>query len=185
MYNIRMAPTPGWQEIPEHTMTLRGPGRDTSVVLVADEFIPNTVIGFDVPVSIAEDRLHEPIRWRGRCGMYDSLGEFRTQLSDLRNGQPVQARLWLEGFELVIYHHRRGVRSGLCVAGTASSPGDCDAWFGPAREKDIGDRLLLDEPIAYCLRFAFMTSLVDPPYIDNFLSDMDALLSYLNESTPS
>jgi hypothetical protein len=45
--------------------------------------------------------------------------------------------------------------------------------------------VLLDGPIAYCLRFAFKTSLVDPPYIDNFLHDVDALLSYLNELTPS
>jgi hypothetical protein len=116
--------------------------------------------------------------------MYSSLGEFRAQLSDLRAGHPVQARLSLDGVGLVVYHHRRGVRSGLCVSGEVWSPSGRDAWLGPARQKDVGDQLLLYHPISYCLQFAFKTSLVDPPYIDNFLHDVDALLSYLNELTP-
>jgi hypothetical protein len=185
MYNAAMTRTYDWQEMPEHKMTLLGFGGDASVVLVADSIIPDAVIGFDVSLSIADELLLEPIKWRGRCGMYSSLGKFRTELSHLRNGQPVQARLSLEKFELVIYHHRRGVRTGLCVSGTASSPGESDAWFGPTREQEIGDRLLLDEPTTYCLRFAFKTSLVDPPYIDNFLRDIDALLSYLDGLSPS
>lgn len=186
VYNAAMTRTYEWQEIPEHTLTLRGFGLgDTSIVLVADSIIPDAVIGFDVSISIGEDNLVEPIKWHGRCGLYDSLGKFRTDLSDLRNGKPVQARLSLEGFEFAIYDHRCGVRMGTCVSGTASHPCDGDVWLGPAQDKEIGDRVLLDGPIAYCLRFAFMTSLVDPPHIDNFLSDIDALLSYLNELTPS
>lgn len=186
VYNAAMTRTYEWQDIPEHTLTLRGLGwGDTSIVLVTDSIIPDTVIGFDVSVSIGEDSLVEPIKWHGRCGLYYSLGKFRTELSDLRNGKPVQARLSFEKLELVIYQHRCGVRSGLCVSGTASHPCDKDAWLAPAQDKEIEDRVLLDGSIAYCLRFAFMTSLVDPPYIDNFLHDVDALLSYLNELTPS
>jgi hypothetical protein len=177
-----MESSPGWnwQEITPHTMTLRGLDSGASIILVADSILPGAAaIGLDISISIPEGKLLEPIQFRRRCGMYSSFHAFRMQLAALRDGQNTQPHLSLVGLDVVLYQHRLGIRTGLCVEGTASSIDDQRAQPWPEREHEIGDRLLLDGPTAYCLRFAFKTSLVDPPYIDSFAHEIGELLSHI------
>ncbi|HVX14001.1 MAG TPA: hypothetical protein VHC22_22645 [Pirellulales bacterium] len=166
-----------WRQIPRQTLTLRGLAPDTALVFVADRIIPRQNIGFDVSISLAAEVRLE----RHHCDVYspDVLADFYRQLNDLRQGRSARPTLSLTGLELTIYEHRRKIKTGTIAEVLASS---CGGKSWPWPERGIGDRLLVDDPTAHCLRFAFKTSLVDPPHVDSFLQDIDRLLTSLRDA---
>lgn len=181
-----------WQEIEEHTLTLRGVAGTSSVTFVARHVLSRPdmmhtpdAIDFDTTLCIHQWEPSEPIRVRRGHAMYASLWAARDELESLRSGAAVEVQLDLVGLELRLYQHSRGARSGLCVEGISSSVIDARWWPWCKRGRAIGDWLLDDNDFAYCLRFAFLTTLIHPPYVDDFIRDINALLAYLEGLGPA
>jgi len=176
-----------WHDIEEHTLTLRGietePGVAPSITFAAkivlapaDSIHDPLAIGFDTTIRIPHRHATGPLIHTGCHGMYSSLSKRRMDFQSLRDGNTPEARISMEGFELRVFQHKQGSRSGLCVDGVVSSVRNIDQFPWPKR---IGDWILADNSSAYAFQFAFRTSLVDPPHVDNFIRDMDKLLAHL------
>lgn len=74
--------------------------------------------------------------------------------------------------------HRSGVRDLLVVQGYCSSIDNIQLPPWPNRQQ-IGDLVLLDSAVAGCIQFAFRSSIVDPPYLDNAITGLDAIIQFL------
>lgn len=107
---------------------------------------------------------------------YNGLRPFRDGLSDIRSGAVRSVTMAEGGFSMTVGFHLVGLREGLVVQGRYSSVTDSSEPTWPSRVRDV---VLLDSSSAACVYFAFPTSLVDPPHIDNAIRQLDEILDAL------
>ena len=192
MTSANFDPTFGWHDIADHTLTLRGIGPQGATVVPSITFVARSVlsgvgsihdptaIALATTVTIPNDYSDVPIRHCQSHGFYGSLIEQRTALAALRNGTASEARFLCEGLELHLYPLNHGTGSTFCVEGVTSTIFESEFWPWPKHAREVGsrgERNFSD----YCLRFAFVTSQIDPPYLDSFIHDIDLLLTHLQE----
>ncbi len=175
-----MSTNPDWLDIPRFEFEIRG--TDGSCVQFASETVldkcvsSSGVVSFDATLTLQTP--HSTFQHSFQFADYNGLRPFRDAMSAVRNGTGDTASMAGAGFSLAIGTHQAGVREGLLVEGYCSSIHDLAKSPWPAR-KPIGDLVLLERQSIGCVRFAFLSSLVDPPYVDNAIADIDAIIHYL------
>lgn len=175
----------GWKEIAEHTLTLRGDGElklvTDSVLATSQTMHEPSAIGFNVAITAGSCHFIETQQYRSCHGFYGRLEDRRAALARFRAGNVGQVWIDMLGFRFGVYQ----LESGATVVEGFVSNLIRNKWYPwPKREGEITDAILDHEPFVTCYRFAFRTSLVDPPYVDNFIHDIDALIAHLQLYTP-
>lgn len=181
--------TAEWVDIVEHVLVLRGidsSGSAPVIKFVADSVLRGTdrtngwsAIGFDVEVSLPNGS--HPILHRRRHGMYQSPVTFRDELVGLRNGTVLKATLSLTDLEMTIYRTKQRMNQQICVEGIVSSDVEARCFPWPRGKLGTRDWHTSSDLPAHWLRFAFLTSLIDPPHLDSFRQGFDGLLTYLDD----
>jgi hypothetical protein len=183
-----------WHETGEHEFRLLGHGRTPlrpdaaarltltaiSVLATPDSMYAPRAVCFTASVFLPTSRSHAGLNHSQCVGCYGSLWNFRDQLVSLRQGQARSASLdGAEGFELELIEHDR---LGLCVSGCFFDP----IYMRNSRPTvaiELTDMMaaidIIESSNAHSLSFAFTTSLVDPPWLDHFICQLNEFLSFL------
>lgn len=178
----KMSSQPDWIDVPPLEFTLRGM-HGASVHFVAEAVLARRVartgvIAFAATLTVptAASTFQSSFHFAD----YNGLRPLRDGLLALRNGTGESVSLQVEGFSLTVGLHATGVRRGLLVQGYCSSLHDPEIAPWPAGPA-IGDIVLRESHPAACTRFAFPSSLVDPPYVDLAIEEINAILCYLEQ----
>jgi hypothetical protein len=175
----------GWKEIAEHWLTLRGDGEITlvtnSVLATSDTMHEPSAIGFNVTINAGSCDSIETRQYRSCHGFYGRLEDRRAALARFRAGSIDQVWMDMLGFRFGIYQLGSGT---TVVEGFVSNLVPIEWYPWPMREGEITDAMLDHGPFMTCYRFAFRTSLVDPPHVDEFIHDFDELIAHLQMYAP-
>ena len=173
-----------WHEIEPHQIHIRGV--DSSLVtLVAKSLLATKetrsdpmAIAFTGTIAISHQG---SLNIDFTSGFYGDLATFRSELFAIRNGELRQAGLNMEHFCLTLYPHQCGARSGIVVEGKYSSDLQLYANPRPKHQHGVSDLVLKEhEGICYNIHFAFRTSQIDPPHLDNTIKEIDQLCAYID-----
>jgi len=177
-------PTFGWHEIADHTLVLRGLDGVASLKLDTDHVLgrPDSIhtpsaIAFDAEITLPRVNRGDTIVFQHAFGCYGAITGFAYELTEVRHGRQTTAELHgAEGFQLTIID---SPKAGLCVYGSITNP--LYATFSPFPEVSQIPTALdpVDQTAVHDIRFAFLSSLVEPPLLDNFISDINQLTSHL------
>ena len=174
----------GWSKIEPARMVLNShPGRSSygfdetcKIVLVADSLLggERNIFGLDGTFECSAGTITNG----NEC--FDSrLFTFRDDLCDLICGKTTEAYFDFSGFPLRIFIDQ-GLRDIVCVEGSCNVPLE---FFGLKRKwpKQVGRGLRDNDLRWYCqTRFAFVTSIIDPPLLENFIEDINNFERYLS-----
>ena len=175
-----MSTNPDWLDIPRLEFEIRGIDGSSihfaSKAVLSKRVVLTGVVSFEATLRLLTP--YSTVQHSFQFADYNGLRPFRNALSAIRDGTGNTASMAGKGFSLTIGLHESGVREGLLVEGYCSSLHDLDYSPWPA-SKPIGDLVLLDSRSVACIRFAFLSALVDPPYVDNAIAGIDAIIQFL------
>lgn len=138
-----------------------------------------SAIHFEVSLTVPTS--HATFSHQGHLSDYGKLAPFRAGLAAVRSGQETLTSLTGGGFSVAIEVVSHGVRDGLQVSGYCSSI--MADRYAPWPDADVLPKIILTHSeTAACFNFAFQSELVDPPFIDNAISQIDELTQYLEAS---
>lgn len=175
----------GWQVIDRHELLLRGHNGFVkfiadSVLAASDKLASPDAIGLTVQVHIERTDSSPAVEIVTNTAFYGSLSSLAGNIRALQLEACAEVEISCAGLRLRIYQHQINSRAAVCVSGDVSSIIEMNDFPWP--QYDIGDKVLLEREAAFNLRFAFQTSLIDPPHVAKFLEDIDQLLEYLRAS---
>ena len=172
----------GWQAIEPHEIVLEG--FDGAVKLTVGSLLATSstlarpdALGMTTTVRIERPNSNPSIDISTNHAYYGSLTSLSDFVLAFRLGRASDFTLAAVGFRLRLYEHHFGTRSGTCVTGDVSDILEIENFPWPAQ--DIGNRLLLEREASFHLRFAFETSVVDPPFVTRFADNIDQLVQYV------
>ncbi len=134
-------------------------------------------LGFQTRVCVENRPDSRPIEISCVHGFYGSLNEVIDEFQALRSGTATSASLSMIGLEIRVFEHARGPESGLCVTADVSSVSYAQHFPWPT---DIGDWLVQERQTSFHFRCAFLSHLVDPPFVDQFLAGIYQLQESIN-----
>lgn len=108
---------------------------------------------------------------------YGSLESLRDSVLAFSLGRTSVITITAVGLRLRLYEHHLGARYGTCVTGDVSDILEIENF--PWKVEDIGNRLLLQRESSLHLRFAFRTSVVDPPFVTRIADNINQLVRYV------
>jgi hypothetical protein len=174
---------PDWVDIPPAEFTIRG-NDGSSVRLVTDTLLvepPGRVVAMAFKAHLT---LHAPcfeVEQSLTFGHYGEFVGFRDELVSVRNGAEGVATFDAGNFVLTIGRHGKGVHEGMLVQGACSSVKSAEYSPWPNR-RPIGDLIVTNPETHVCMQFAFLTSQVDPPYLDNAIQELNAIIRQITEA---
>lgn len=177
-----MSTNPDWLDIPRFVVEICGIDGSsihfTSKTVLAEHIVSTGVVSFDATLTLRTP--NSTFQHSFQVADYRGLRPFRDGLSSIRERIDGTASIGGVGSLLTIGLHKTGVREGLLVEGHYSSIRDAKYSHSPwPVRKPIGDLVLLEGESVGCIRFAFLSSLVDPPFVDNAIAGVDAIIQYL------
>ena len=177
-------PTFGWHEIADHEVVLRGVDPFASLtlrtnhVLACQETIGSPrAVAFTAEISLPNHNA-PPNTYSYHFGFYGGSLHFRDAVARLRKGLYASVQIeGAEGFELELFEDSR---IGGCVCGSYFSPLYPPFMQSFPKPTPLAHMFrVTDTTAAHSLQFGFRTSFVDPPYLDEFIHGLDALLEHL------
>lgn len=175
-----MSTDPDWLDTPRLEFEIRGIDGSSihfaSESVLAKRVVLTGVVAFDATLVVQTP--NSTFRHSFRFADYSGLRPFRNSLAAIRKGSGNSASTAGDGFSLTVGSHQLGIREGLLVEGYCSSIADLAQSPWPVREP-IGDLVLLDYESFGCIRFAFLSAIVDPPYLDDAIAGMDSIIQFL------
>lgn len=175
-----MSTNPDWLDIPRLEFEIRGIDGSSicfaSETVLAKRVVLTGVVSFDAILTLRTPC--STFQHSFQFADYSGLRPFRDGLSAIRNGTGHTASMTGTGFSLTVGLQESGAREGLLVEGYCSSINDLQYSPWPSR-KPIGDLVLLDSESVGCIRFAFLSALVDPPYVEDAIAGLDAIIQFL------
>ena len=177
-----MSTNPDWFDIPRLEFEIRGIDGSSihfaSDTVLAKRVVLTGVVSFDATLSLRTP--YSTFQHSFQFADYNGLRPFRDGLSAIRNETGDTASMAGDGFSLTVGLQESGVREGLLVQGYCSSIHDLEYSPWPSR-KPIGDFVLLDSESVGCLRFAFLSAIVGPPYVSNAIAGIDVIIQFLED----
>lgn len=174
---------PNWIEIPPAEFTIRG-NDGSSVRLVTDALLiepPGTIVAMSFDAQLT---LHAPcfdVEQSLTFGHYGEFVGFRDELISVRNGAEGTATFDAGNFVLTIGWHRKGRHEGMLVQGSCS-PVQYRPNSRSSAPWSIDDRVVTNHETHVGMEFAFLTSQVDPPYLDNAIQQMNAMIRQITDA---
>jgi hypothetical protein len=172
----------GWQPIEPHEIVLEG--FDGAVKITVDSLLATSstlarpdALGMTTTVRIDRPNSSPSIEISTNHAYYGSLASLSDSVLAFRLGRSTDISINAVGFRLRLYEHHFGARSGTCVTGDVSDVLEVGDFPWPA--EDIGNRLLLQREASFHLRFAFQTSVFDPPFVTRFADSIHQLVRYV------
>ena len=171
-----------WQQIETEACLLRGDGGfiellANSVLLAEDRAGSPAALGFQTKVCVENLHGSTPIEISCAHGFYGSLNQVIDEFRALRSGAATSASLSMIGLQIRVFENERGPRSALCVTVDVSSISHEKHFPWPI---DIGEWLAVERSATFHFRCAFVSHLVDPPFVDQFLSELIRLQEAIN-----
>jgi hypothetical protein len=174
-----MSAEPDWIEIPNFTFAIRGVG-GSSVTFVAESVLAKRIVPVGIvyyTVTVLVETPDATCRHSVRFADYSGLWRLRDGLLAIRSGEGESVSLTTNVFAMTLGIHSVGVRKGLLVQGHCSTGDDVEG----AESHSLADIAVLDARPVVHTRFAFLSSLVDPPYVDAAITEMNEILRFLEE----
>jgi hypothetical protein len=169
----------GWPEIPPFEINFQGVD-GSSIRLTATSILRgHGAVSFDAQLALSS--AHNTFRHEFVFADFDCVRPFRDELAAVRKGTGQTATMTGAGFLMTIEAHEYGPRDGLMVHGYYSSIQNIKHTPWPSRTH-IGDHVLDGREDAACIRFAFRSSLVDPPFLDEALKQTNELVQFLRDN---
>lgn len=168
---------PDWIDIPEHEIVLRGVNGSflelVAKCVLAKRVVSTGVVGFDVTIRMQADVtcVEATTPWAA----YGGIRSLADGLREIRMGRRESITSGGNGFSFSISEKKVGVRLMLFVEGTLTTG-------APSRKRKTPSSLTdqcLQQKGGYEFRFAFISSLIDPPYLEDALSQLDKLIADL------
>ncbi len=173
----------GWQPIEPHEIVLEG--FYGSVRITVDSLLATSstlgrpdALGMTTTIRIDRPNSSPSMDIRTNHAYYGSLESLSDSVLAFRLGRASDITITAVGLRLRLYEHHLGARSGTCVTGDLSDILEIENFPWPAA--NIGDRLLLQRESSFHLRFAFQTSVVDPPFVTRFSDNINQLVRYVH-----
>lgn len=174
---------PNWVEIPPAEFTIRG-NDGSSVRLVTDALLiesPGRIVAMSFDAHLT---LHAPcfdVEQSLTFGHYGEFVGFRDELVSVRNGAEGTATFDAGNFVLTIGRHQKGRHGGMVVQGSCSQVQNRPNSRSSARWS-IEDRVVTNHETHVCIQFAFLSSQVDPPYLDNAIQELNAMIRQITDA---
>lgn len=172
----------GWQPIDPHEIVLEG--FDGAVTITVDSLLATSstlarpdALGMTTTIRIDRPNSSPSMQISTNHAYYGSLESLRDSVLAFRLGRASDITITAVGLGLRLYEHHLGARSGTCVTGDVSDVLEIENF--PWTVEDIGNRLLLQRESSFHLRFAFSTSVVDPPFVTRFADNINQLVRYV------
>lgn len=172
----------GWQPIEPHEIVLEG--FDGAVKFTVDSLLATSstlahpdALGLTTTVRIDRPNGSPSVDISTNHAYYGSLASLSDSVLAFRLGRATDITIGAVGLRLRLYEHQFGARAGTCVTGDVSDVLEIENFPWPA--EDIGDRLLVQRESSFHLRFAFQTSVVDPPFVTRFADNINQLVRYV------
>jgi len=172
----------GWHPIEPHEIVLEG--FDGAVKITVDSLLATSstlarpyALGMTTTIRIARRNSSPSIEISTNHAYYGSLESLRDSVLAFKLGRARDITITAVGLRLRLYEQHLGARSGTCVTGDVSDV--LEIGNSPWPVEDLGNHLLLQEESSYHLRFAFRTSVVDPPFVTRFADSINHLVHYV------
>lgn len=172
----------GWQPIEPHEIVLEG--FDGAVKITVDSLLATSstlarpdALGMTTTIRIDRPNSSPSMEISTNHAYYGSLESLRDSVLAFSLGRTSVITITAVGLRLRLYEHHLGARSGTCVTGDVSDVLEIANFPWPV--EDIGNRLLLQRESSLHLRFAFRTSVVDPPFVTRFADNIYQLVRYV------
>lgn len=172
----------GWQPIDPHEIVLEG--FDGAVTITVDSLLATSstlarpdALGMTTTIRIDRPNSSPSMQISTNHAYYGSLESLRDSVLAFRLGRASEITITAVGLGLRLYEHHLGARSGTCVTGDVSDVLEIENF--PRTVEEIGNRLLLQRESSFHLRFAFRTSVVDPPFVTRFADNINQLVRYV------
>lgn len=172
----------GWQPIEPHEIVLEG--FDGAVKITVDSLLATSstlarpdALGMTTTIRIDRPNSSPSMEISTNHAYYGSLESLRDSVLAFSLGRARVITITAVGLRLRLYEHHLGARSGTCVTGDVSDVLEIENFPWPV--EDIGNRLLLQRESSLHLRFAFRTSVVDPPFVTRFVDNINQLVRYV------
>ncbi len=172
----------GWQPIEPHEIVLEG--FDGAVIITVDSLLASSstlarpdALGMTTSVRIDRSNSSPSVHIITNHAYYGSLSSLSDSVLAFKLGRSAELTIAAVGLRLSLYEHHFGARSGICAVGDVSDVLEIENFPWPA--EDIGNRLLLKRESSFHLRFAFQTSIVDPPFVTRFADNINQLDRYV------
>ena len=172
----------GWQPIDPHEIVLEG--FDGAVTITVDSLLATSstlarpdALGMTTTIRIDRPNSSPSMQISRNHAYYGSLESLRDSVLAFRLGRASEITITAVGLGLRLYEHHLGARSGTCVTGDVSDVLEIENF--PRTVEEIGNRLLLQRESSFHLRFAFRTSVVDPPFVTRFADNINQLVRYV------
>lgn len=172
----------GWQPIEPHEIILEG--FDGAVKMTVDSLLATSsnlarpdALGMTTIVRIDRPNSSPSIDIRTNHAYYGSLTSLSENVLAFTSRRSSDITIAAVGLRLRLYEHHFGSRSGTCVTGDVSDILEIENFPWPAQ--DIGNRVLLEREASFHLRFAFQTSVVDPPFVTRFADNIHQLMRHV------
>lgn len=168
----------GWIDIPRFEFEILGTDGSSVHIASTNVLAKTSVVAFDGVVTLRTT--YSTFTHSFHFADYNGPRHFRDRLSAIRNGSNEFASMGDNRFAITVGVHRVGVRESLLIEGCCSSIDDLTHSAWPPRPT-IGELVLLDHTSIGCLRFAFLSSLIDSPWIDNAIAAINSMIQYLED----
>ncbi len=172
----------GWQPIEPHEIVLEG--FDGAVKITVDSLLATSstlarpdALGMTTTIRIDRRNSSPSIEISTNHAYYGSLESLRDSVLAFKLGRASDITFTAVGLRLRLYEHHFGARSGTCVMGDVSDVLEIENFTWPV--EDIGNHLLLQRESSFHFRFAFRTSVVDPPFVTRFADSINHLVYYV------
>ena len=172
----------GWHPIEPHEIVLEG--FDGAVKITVDSLLATSstlarpyALGMTTTIRIDRRNSSPSIEISTNHAYYGSLESLRDSVLAFKLGRARDITITAVGLRLRLYEQHLGARSGTCVTGDVSDV--LEIGNSPWPVEDLGNHLLLQEESSYHLRFAFRTSVVDPPFVTRFADSINHLVHYV------
>ena len=172
----------GWQPIEPHEIVLEG--FDGAVKITVDSLLATSstlafpdALGMTTTVRIDRPNSSPSVNIITNHAYYGSLASLSDSILAFKLGRSAEMTIAAVGLQLKLYEHHFGARSGACVTGDVSDVLEIENFPWPT--EDIGNRLLHKRESSFHLRFAFQTSVVDPPFVTRFADNIQQLARYI------
>lgn len=172
----------GWHPIEPHEIVLEG--FDGAVKITMDSLLATSstlarpyALGMTTTIRIDRRNSSPSIEISTNHAYYGSLESLRDSVLAFKLGRARDITITAVGLRLRLYEQHLGARSGTCVTGDVSDV--LEIGNSPWPVEDLGNHLLLQGESSYHLRFAFRTSVVDPPFVTRFADNINQLVNYV------
>lgn len=172
----------GWHPIEPHEIVLEG--FDGAVKITVDSLLATSstlarpdALGMTTTIRIDRRNSSPSIEISTNHAYYGSLESLRDSVLAFKLGRARDITITAVGLRLRLYEQHLGARSGTCVTGDVSDV--LENENSPWPVEDLGNNFLLQGESSYHLRFAFRTSVVDPPFVTRFTDSINHLVHYV------